>query len=122
MRALVAVVDDDESAREALPDLLSQLGFAVRAFSSGEEFLASEVLETAECLLLDIAMPGMTGPDVQRELLLRQRCIPIVFITAHGDEDVRRRLLEGGAVSCLFKPFGQAELLDAVHMALGVRS
>ena len=99
-RSLVSVVDDDESVRESLPDLLREFGFAAQAFSSAEEFLASDYVGQTRCLILDIAMPGMTGPDLQRELMLRRQTIPIVFITAHGDETVRPRLLEQGAVEC----------------------
>jgi FixJ family two-component response regulator len=117
-RSLVSVVDDDESVRESLPDLLKELGYAVQAFSSAEEFLASEYVDQTKCLILDIAMPGMTGPDLQRELKLRRREIPIVFITAHRDEKVRPRLLEQGAVECLFKPFSERALLEALNAAL----
>jgi FixJ family two-component response regulator len=117
---LISVVDDDESVRESLPDLLRELGFAVRAFSSAEEFLASGCIAETRCLILDIAMPGMTGPDLQRELARRRQEIPIIFITAHADETARRRLLEGGAVECLFKPFGEAALLGALNAALRV--
>jgi FixJ family two-component response regulator len=119
-RSLVSVVDDDESVRESLPDLLTEFGFAVQAFSSAEEFLASECVDETRCLVLDIAMPGMTGPDLQRELTRRQQEIPIVFITAHGDESIRPRLIEQGAVDCLFKPFSETALLAALHSALGV--
>jgi FixJ family two-component response regulator len=98
--SLVSVVDDDESVRQSLPDLLREFGYAVRAFSSAEEFLSSDYVGQTRCLILDIAMPGMTGPDLQRELTLRQHEIPIVFITAHGDETVRPRLLEQGVLSC----------------------
>jgi FixJ family two-component response regulator len=115
----VSVVDDDESVRESLPDLLRQFGFAAQAFSSAEAFLASDVVNETSCLLLDVAMPGMSGPDLQRELTRRRRKIPIVFITAHGDESVDRRLLARGAVKCLIKPFNEAILLDAVRAALG---
>jgi FixJ family two-component response regulator len=118
--SLVSVVDDDESVRESLPDLLKEFGFAVQAFSSAEEFLASDCVGTTKCLILDIAMPGMTGPDLQRELILRRQKIPIVFITAHGDETVRPRMLEQGAVECLFKPFSEAALLTALNTALRV--
>jgi FixJ family two-component response regulator len=119
-RSLVAVVDDDESVRESLPDLLRELGFAVQAFSSAKEFLASDCIGHTRCLILDIAMPGMSGPDLQRELTRRQQEIPIVFITAHGDETVRPRLLEKGAVECLFKPFSDTALLEALNAALRV--
>jgi FixJ family two-component response regulator len=118
MPSLVCVVDDDESSRESLPDLLSEFGFICRAFSSAEEFLASDAVGGTECLLLDIAMPGMSGPELQRELSLRRWRIPIVFITGHGDDGVRRRLLESGAVKCLQKPFTDVALLDAVNAAI----
>src|SRR5260370_26688091 len=120
VRALVTVVDDDESGRESLPDLLRAFGFVVRAFSSAEEFLASDCVGLPRCLILDIAMPGMSGPDLQRELTLRRQEIPIVFITAHGDETVRPRVLEQGAVECLFKPFSETALLEALNVALQV--
>jgi FixJ family two-component response regulator len=116
--ALVSVVDDDESVRESLPDLLRQLGFAVQAFSSAEEFLASDYVRQTRCLILDIAMPGMTGPELQQELMLRRQEIPIVFITAHGDETTRPRSLEQGAVECLFKPFSDTALIAALNIAL----
>ena len=117
-RSLVSVVDDDESVRESLPDLLRQFGFAAEAFSSAEAFLASDVVSKTSCLLLDVGMPGMSGPDLQQELTRRRQQIPIVFITAHGDRTVRPRLLARGAVECLFKPFSEAALLDAVGAAL----
>jgi FixJ family two-component response regulator len=115
---LVSVVDDDESIREALPDLLRQFGFAAEAFASAEAFLASEFVSETSCLLLDVAMPGMSGPDLQQELTRRRQKIPIVFITAYGDASVLRRLLARGAVRCLVKPFSDAALLDAVGAAL----
>jgi FixJ family two-component response regulator len=117
-RPLISVVDDDDSVREALPDLLRELGFAVEAFSSAEAFLASDALGRTNCLVLDIAMPGMTGLELQQELKRRRRNIPLVFITAHADPTVRPRVLEQGAVACLFKPFSEAALLDAVTAAL----
>jgi FixJ family two-component response regulator len=117
---LVSVVDDDQSVRESLPDLLREFGFAVRAFSSAEEFLASDCVAQTRCLILDIAMPGMSGPDLQRELTLRGQEIPIVFITASRDEGVRSRVLEQGAVECLFKPFSDTALLEALNAAFRV--
>jgi FixJ family two-component response regulator len=114
---LVSVVDDDESVRESLPDLLREFGFAAQAFSSAEEFLASEVLGRTQCLVLDIAMPGMTGPDLQQELARRRQEIPIIFITAHADETVRPRMLELGAIECLSKPFSETALLEALNAA-----
>jgi len=116
--SLVSVVDDDESMREALPDLLRQFGFAAEAFASAEAFLASEFVSKTSCLLLDVAMPGMSGPDLQQELTRRRQKIPIVFITAYGDASVLRRLLARGAVRCLVKPFSEAALLDAVSAVL----
>lgn len=119
-RSLVSVVDDDVSVRESLPDLLKEFGYAVQTFSSAEEFLASDYIGETGCLILDIAMPGMSGPDLQRELMLRRHQIPIVFITAHGDETVRPRLLEQGAVECLSKPFSDGALLRALNAAFQV--
>ena len=117
-RSLVAVVDDDESVRESLPDLLRELDFVVQAFSSAEEFLASEFLDRTECLILDVAMPGMSGPALQQELQRRRRRIPIVFLTAHADESICAQVLEAGAVACLLKPFTETALLDAVMKGL----
>jgi FixJ family two-component response regulator len=117
-RPLVSVVDDDESVRESLPDLLGEFGFAARTFSSAEDFLASDCVNQTRCLILDIAMPGMSGPELQRELKLRRREIPIVFITAQREETVRPQVLEQGAIECLFKPFSDTALLEAVNSAL----
>jgi FixJ family two-component response regulator len=117
-RSLVSIVDDDESVRESLPDLIRQFGFDVEAFASAEAFLASEFVNDTRCLVLDIAMPGMSGTDLQRELASRRETIPIVFITASGDKAVRHRLLADGAVECLFKPFSETALLDALNAAL----
>lgn len=118
---LVAVVDDDESVRESLPDLLREFGFATRAFSSAEEFLASDGVALTRGLILDVAMPGMTGFDLQRELKLRGYGIPIVFISAQKDEVLRKRALQQGAVEFLFKPFSDTALLQALNTALRVR-
>jgi FixJ family two-component response regulator len=117
-RPLISVVDDDESVRESLPDLLREFGFEAQTFSSAEEFLASESGSDTSCLVLDVAMPGMTGPELQRELTLREREIPIVFITAQRDATVRLRLIAHGAVECLFKPFEPTDLLQALNLAL----
>jgi FixJ family two-component response regulator len=120
-RPQVCLVDDDESVRESLPDLLREFGFEVTPFSFAEAFLDSDCLDECDCLILDIAMPKMSGPDLQRELKRRGRDIPIVFITAHVDEKVRTRVLEQGAVTCLYKPFSQADLMAALHAALPAR-
>jgi FixJ family two-component response regulator len=117
-RSLVSVVDDDESVRESLPDMLRQFGFAAEAFPSAEAFLASDIVSRTTCLILDVAMPGMSGPDLQRELTSRRQNIPIVFVTASGDKTIRTRVLADGAVECLFKPFSEADLLDALNAAL----
>ena len=119
-RPLISVVDDDESVRESLPDLLREFGFEAQAFTSAEEFLASDVVADTNCLLLDVAMSGMSGPDLQRELKLRAQSIPIVFITAQRDATVRPRLIAQGAVECLFKPFEPTDLLAALNTALRV--
>lgn len=116
---LVSVVDDDESVRESLPDLLRELGFAADAFASAEEFLASGQAGRTRGLLLDITMPGMSGPELQQELARRGYAIPIVFITGQQDDSVRTRMMAGGAVECLFKPFGEAALRNALRVALG---
>jgi FixJ family two-component response regulator len=117
-RSLVSVVDDDESVRESLPDLLRQFGFVVQSFASAEAFLASDAVSETRCLILDIAMPGMSGPDLQQELRRQRQEVPIVFITAQGDESVRPDLLARGAVECLSKPFSETALIDAVNTAL----
>jgi FixJ family two-component response regulator len=117
-RSLVSVVDDDESVRESLPDLLRQFGFAAEAFSSAEAFLASDVVTETSCLLLDVAMPGMSGPDLEQELTQRRQTIPIVFITGHAQASERPQLLAHGAVECLFKPFSETALLEALTAAL----
>jgi len=117
-RPLVSVIDDDESVRESLPDLLREFGFAVEAFASAEEFLAAGRVGETRCLILDIAMPGMSGPDLQRELVQRRQQVPIVFITAHAEQSVFPRLIEQGAVACLCKPFSDTDLREAINAAL----
>ena len=118
-RPLVSVVDDDESVRESLPDLLKELGYDARAFSSAEDFLASDCVRVTACLVLDVAMPGMSGPELQQDLTSRGWAIPIVFITARRDESLRLRLIDQGAVDCLFKPFGENALLAALDSVFG---
>jgi FixJ family two-component response regulator len=119
--SLIAVVDDDESVRESLPELLAELGLKARGFASAEEFLRSESLSDTRCLILDIAMPGMTGPELQLELERRGEAIPIIFITAQIDASVRSLLLQRGAVACLYKPFKEAELRNALRAAIGLQ-
>jgi FixJ family two-component response regulator len=118
-RSLVSVVDDDESVRESLPDLIREFGFEAQSFKSGEEFLASSYREQTKCLILDIVMPGMSGFDVQRELKTRNHPIPVVFITAQRDENSWPNPLKEEAVACLLKPFSDTILLQAIHTALG---
>jgi FixJ family two-component response regulator len=120
-RPLLSVVDDDESVRESLPDLLQEFGFAAKAFSSAREFLSSDCVDETSCLVLDIAMPGMSGLDLQQELQRRGKEIPIIFITGQKDEDIRRQAFRQGAVKFLYKPFSDTALLDAVNAALRPR-
>ena len=117
---LISVVDDDESVRESLPDLIREFGYDVRAFSSAEEFLDSGCVDQTGCLILDIAMPGMTGPELQDELRYRRQNIPIIFITAHADETTRPRMMRSGAVECLSKPFSETALMDALNVAFNM--
>jgi FixJ family two-component response regulator len=118
VRPLLSVVDDDEMLRESLPDLLREFGFAAQAFPSGQDFLSSENLDETECLILDVAMPGMSGLEVQRELKRRGQLIPIIFITGQKNDDIRKQALKQGAVKFLYKPFSDSALLDAVNEAL----
>ena len=120
-RPLVAVIDDDISVRESVPNLLQQVGFAVHAFASAEAFLTADVADATNCLVLDVGLPGMSGPDLQQDLARRGKRVPIVFITAKGDKSLQPRLLAAGAMACLFKPFRDTALIEAVETALGRR-
>jgi len=115
---IVSVVDNGEFVRESLTVLLRALGVAAYAFSSAEEFLSSNCADSTRCLILDIEMPGMSGPELQQELKLRGRQIPIVFITGQSDATIRSEMLELGAVECLFKPFNDTELICALNSAV----
>lgn len=117
-RNLVSIVDDDEYVREALPDLLRSFGLEAEPFSSAAEFLASASLDRTGCLVLDVNMPGMTGPELQCELARRRCVIPIVFITANADESLGPKLMGRGANAFLKKPFSEAVLIGAVNDAL----
>ena len=117
-RSLLSVVDDDEMLRESLPELLREFGFAARAFSSGQEFLSSNYVDETRCLILDVAMPEMSGLDLQQELKRRGQAIPIIFISGQKDEDVRKQAFRQGAVKFLYKPFSDSDLLEAVNAAL----
>ena len=121
VRSLVSIVDDDESVRESLPDLLKELGLASQVFSSAEQFLASDGISQTQCLILDVAMPGMSGPELQEELNRRNAKIPIIFITGNRDESLRSRLVERGAVTCLIKPFSDAAMVEALNSALQMK-
>jgi CheY-like chemotaxis protein len=117
-RILVAVVDDDESVRESLPDLLGEIGLAAKAFASAQEFLTSDCIADTRCLILDIAMPGMSGPELQHELIRRGHAIPTIFITARSRDSIPPDLFRQGTVECLFKPFSGADLRAALNAAL----
>ena len=117
-RPLLSVVDDDESMRESLPGLIQEFGFAARSFSSAEEFLSSGAVDETSCLILDIAMPGMSGPELHQELKRRGDEIPVIFITGQKDERIRARVFEQGAAGFLLKPFSDAALLAAIKTAL----
>jgi len=117
-RPLLSVVDDDQSVRESLPDLIWEFGFAARVFSSAEAFLSSGSIDETSCLILDIAMPGMSGPELQYELKSRGQEIPIIFITGQEDEAIRALMHKQGAAGSLFKPFSDADLLAAIKTAL----
>ena len=116
--ALISIVDDDESIREAIQSLLRSVGFRAKTFASAEQFLQFDQIENTACLILDVRMPGMSGLELQRRLMATQCHIPIVFVTAHGDEEVRSRALQEGAVEFLLKPFSEEALLNAIQAAL----
>jgi FixJ family two-component response regulator len=115
---LVSIVDDDESVREGLEALLMSMQMQVAAFASAEAFLASEARSTTACVLLDFMLTGMSGRDLQQELLLGERPPAIIFITAAGDEQFRKLVLSRGAIACLQKPFDEALLVSAIRRAL----
>jgi FixJ family two-component response regulator len=117
-RLLLSVVDDDQSMRESLPDLIQDFGFDARTFSSAEEFLSSGSADETSCLILDVGMPGMSGPELQQELNRRGEKIPTIFITGQKDEIIRARVLKQGAVGFLIKPFSDAAFLEAIESAL----
>jgi FixJ family two-component response regulator len=117
---LVAVVDDDESVRESLPGLLNEFGFNSKAFATAEEFLQSGVDDNAKCLILDISMPGMSGPELHRELVERGYSIPTIFMSAHP-EFVSHTDMREGAVECPVKPFSETALIEALKRALNLK-
>ena len=117
-RPLLSVVDDDESIRGSVPSLIEEFGYAARAFASAEEFLSSGAIDETSCLILDIAMPGMSGPELHLELKRRGEKVPVIFITGQKDEAIRTRLLKQGAAGFLLKPFSDTALLAAIKAAL----
>ena len=119
---LIYVVDDDESVRESLDGLIRSVGFAVKVFTSAEDFLKSDHLCDPDCLLLDVCLPGMNGIELHRRLVANCCEIPVVFITAHGSEEaVRSQALRNGAVDYLIKPLSEDTVLNAVHKALSAK-
>jgi len=117
-KPVVLIVDDDMALREALEDLLHSVGLEVETFGSAQEFLHANLPTAPSCLVLDVRMPGLSGLDLQAELMKEQVNIPIVFLTGHGDVPMAVRALRAGAVNFLLKPFREQDLLDAVRPAL----
>jgi FixJ family two-component response regulator len=117
---LVSIVDDDESVRQGLRRLLSSVGFAVNTFSSAQEYLSSSQAGGADCLLLDVHMPGKSGIELQRQLLANHSEIPVIFITAHEEEIPRVQALKGKAATVLIKPFSEEALWNAINKVLGI--
>ena len=117
--ALISIVDDNDSVRGSLRAFFRSIGFEVETFASAEAFLASRSPRDPDCLILDVRMPGMSGLELQRRLAARQSRVPVIFITAHGDEELRTRALDDGAAEYLFKPFSEQALLNAVQTAVG---
>jgi FixJ family two-component response regulator len=120
--SVVSIVDDDESIREAINDLIRSVGLKTAAFDSAEDFAGSSQRKDTACLILDLRMPGMEGLTLQRHLTAAGSRIPIIFITAHDGDDTRLTALHAGAVGFLPKPFREEELLNAVHVALARRT
>ena len=115
---IISIVDDDDSVRNSLDDLIRSIGFQTQGFASAEAFLNSNGARNTACLILDVRMPGMNGLDLQRQIVAANWRIPIIFITSHADDDARARALDAGAVAFLYKPFREKELVDAIDAAL----
>ena len=115
---MISIIDDDDSVRESLRRLMRSVGFAVNVFASAEEFLDSDGLRNTDCLILDVRLPGMSGLELKRHLATSHSDIPIIFITAYEDDDVRARALNAGAVDYFLKPFNDENLLDAIEAVL----
>ena len=118
---LISVVDDDDAVRKSLQSLIRSVGFAVKVFASAEEFLNSDHLHDTRCLILDVRMHGMNGFELQRQLRASHREIPVIFITAHGNEAARSQALKDGAVAYLRKPFSEQALLNGIEVALSLQ-
>jgi FixJ family two-component response regulator len=118
---LISIVDDDQSVREGLRRLLGSVGFAVNTFASTEEYLSSNQARNADCLLLDIRMPGKGGIELQRQLVANHSQIPVIFITAHEEEIARVEALEGNVGVALIKPFSEEALLNAINNVLAAK-
>ena len=118
LNLLISVVDDDESVRLSLEGLIRSLGYAVRCFASGEEFLGSDAHRSSACIVCDIQMPGMNGLELHRQLKAKGVSTPIIFITAYADESVRMRAMNGGARCFLKKPFDAAALIDCITVSV----
>ena len=118
-RPLIFVVDDDFLMQESTTRLLRSFKFNVKALASAEEFLNSDYLAKTACLILDLRLPGMSGLELQRQLISENRRMPIIFVTAEGDETQQTQALAAGAVAFLYKPFDEHDLLNAINSALG---
>src|SRR5262245_12212682 len=115
---VISIVDDDDALRNSLDDLIRSIGFRTQGFPSAEAFLSSNQARDTACLILDVRMTGMNGLDLQRQLVAANWRMPIIFITAHADDNARERALEAGALAFLYKPFREEELLNAIDAAL----
>jgi len=115
---LISIVDDDDSLRNSLDNLIRSVGFRAQGFPSAEAFLSSNQVHDTACLILDVRLPGMNGLELQRRIVAANWRIPVIFITSHADGDARARALEAGAVDYLYKPFREEELLNAIDAAL----
>ena len=115
---LISIIDDDDALRSSLENLIRSIGLRAQGFSSAEAFLSSNQVPETHCLILDVRMPGMSGPELQRQMAVANSHLPIIFITAHADEAQRAQALEAGAVAFLRKPFYEEELLNAINAAL----
>jgi FixJ family two-component response regulator len=120
-KIVISIVDDDESIREALTGLMESLGFVAEAFAGGEDFLSSKHRQSTSCLIADVQMPGMTGPELHSRLMASDKPIPTILITAYPDDRVRARALQAGVRCYLAKPFNEDDLLACIRSALASR-